>query len=199
MYASVLFLGVQNAASVQPVVAIERSVFYREKAAGMYSALPYAFAQVTNYIHSISLLNWSYSMHDPMLKVSNNENLWFQALVEIPYIFLQSAAYGILVYAMIGFEWTAAKFFWYFFYMFFTLLYFTFYGMMSVAITPNHHVAAIVAAAFYGIWNLFCGFIVPKPVRSSTLILPTLTRNILLDLQYIMVKILHYMTIITDV
>lgn len=130
MYASVLFLGVQNAASVQPVVAIERSVFYREKAAGMYSALPYAFAQ---------------------------------ALVEIPYIFLQSAAYGILVYAMIGFEWTAAKFFWYFFYMFFTLLYFTFYGMMSVAITPNHHVAAIVAAAFYGIWNLFCGFIVPKP------------------------------------
>lgn len=47
MYAAVLFLGVQNASSVQPVVAIERTVFYRERAAGMYSALPYAFAQVS--------------------------------------------------------------------------------------------------------------------------------------------------------
>ena len=47
MYTAVLFLGVQNASSVQPVVAVERTVFYRERAAGMYSALPYAFAQVT--------------------------------------------------------------------------------------------------------------------------------------------------------
>ena len=47
MYAAVLFLGVQNSTSVQPVVAVERTVFYRERAAGMYSALPYAFAQVT--------------------------------------------------------------------------------------------------------------------------------------------------------
>lgn len=46
MYAAVLFIGAQNATSVQPVVAIERTVFYREKAAGMYSALPYAFGQV---------------------------------------------------------------------------------------------------------------------------------------------------------
>lgn len=46
MYAAVLFIGVQNATSVQPVVAVERTVFYRERAAGMYSALPYAFAQV---------------------------------------------------------------------------------------------------------------------------------------------------------
>ena len=47
MYAAVFFIGVQNASSVQPVVAVERTVFYRERAAGMYSALPYAFAQVT--------------------------------------------------------------------------------------------------------------------------------------------------------
>lgn len=46
MYAAVLFIGVQNATSVQPVVAIERRVFYRERAAGMYSALPFAFGQV---------------------------------------------------------------------------------------------------------------------------------------------------------
>lgn len=47
MYAAVLFLGVQNSSAVQPVVAVERTVFYRERAAGMYSALPYAFGQVT--------------------------------------------------------------------------------------------------------------------------------------------------------
>jgi len=46
MYASVLFLGAMNATSVQPVVAVERTIFYRERAAGMYSALPYAFGQV---------------------------------------------------------------------------------------------------------------------------------------------------------
>ncbi|KAF5935859.1 hypothetical protein HYC85_026988 [Camellia sinensis] len=46
MYTAVLFLGIQNASSVQPVVAVERTVFYRERAAGMYSAMPYAFAQV---------------------------------------------------------------------------------------------------------------------------------------------------------
>ena len=90
----------------------------------------------------------------------------FQALVEIPYVFSQAVVYGVIVYAMIGFEWTAAKFFWYLFFMFFTLLYFTFYGMMAVAATPNQHIAAIVAAAFYGLWNLFSGFIVPRTVSS---------------------------------
>ncbi|KAJ7962916.1 Pleiotropic drug resistance ABC transporter [Quillaja saponaria] len=130
MYAAVLFLGVQNSSSVQPVVAIERTVFYRERAAGMYSALPYAFGQV---------------------------------VIEIPYIFTQCVVYGIIVYAMIGFEWNAAKFFWYLFFMYFTLLYFTLYGMMTVAVTPNHHIAAIVSSAFYGIWNIFSGFIVPRP------------------------------------
>ena len=89
-----------------------------------------------------------------------------QALVEIPYIFSQAVVYGLIVYAMIGFEWTAAKFFWYLFFMFFTLMYFTFYGMMAVAATPNQNIASIVAAAFYGLWNLFSGFIVPRNVSA---------------------------------
>ncbi|KAL0837486.1 hypothetical protein Bca101_089376 [Brassica carinata] len=46
MYAAVLFVGVNNSTSVQPLVAVERTVFYREGAAKMYSALPYALAQV---------------------------------------------------------------------------------------------------------------------------------------------------------
>ncbi|XP_048326082.2 pleiotropic drug resistance protein 1-like [Ziziphus jujuba] len=129
MYAAVFFLGIQNASSVQPVVAIERTVFYREKAAGMYSDFPYAFAQV---------------------------------LIELPYIFAQAVVYGVIVYAMMGFNWTVAKFFWYLFFLYFTLLYFTFYGMMTVAVTPNYHIASIVSSAFYGLWNLFSGFVVPR-------------------------------------
>ncbi|KAF3791865.1 ABC transporter G family member 37 [Nymphaea thermarum] len=109
---------------------IERTVFYREKAAGMYSALPYAFGQV---------------------------------VIELPYVLIQALVYGVIVYAMIGFEWTAAKFFWYIFFMYFTFLYFTFYGMMAVAVTPNHHIASIVSSAFYAIWNVFSGFVIPRP------------------------------------
>ncbi|KAL7597678.1 hypothetical protein Lser_V15G25189 [Lactuca serriola] len=130
MYTSVLFIGYLNMSSVQPVVDIERTVFYRERAAGMYSALPYAFAQV---------------------------------LVEIPYVFSQSVVYGLIVYAMIGYDWTAAKFFWFFFFMFCCLLYMTFFGMMTVAVTPNAETAAIIGAAFISLWNLFSGFIIPRP------------------------------------
>lgn len=46
LYSACLFLGVNNASSVQPIVSIERTVFYREKAAGMYSPIAYAAAQV---------------------------------------------------------------------------------------------------------------------------------------------------------
>lgn len=44
-----MFLGASNANAVQPIVGIERTVFYRERAAGMYSAIPYAFAQVRRH------------------------------------------------------------------------------------------------------------------------------------------------------
>lgn len=128
MYASVIFIGVKNGSAIQPVVAIERTVFYRERAAGMYSALPYAFAQMA---------------------------------IELPYILIQSLMYGVLVYAMMGFEWTVAKFLWFIFFMYFTLLYHTFYGMMTMALSANHHVAAISSSAFYALWNLFSGFVVP--------------------------------------
>lgn len=90
-----------------------------------------------------------------------------QVAIEFPYIFVQAAVYGVITYSMIGFEWTAVKFFWYLFFMYFTLIYFTFYGMMAVAMTPNHNIAAIVASAFYAGWNLFSGFIIPRPVSSS--------------------------------
>lgn len=56
LYSSVMFLGVNNSSSVQPVVAIERTVFYRERAAGMYAAWPYAVAQVDIFWTGLNLL-----------------------------------------------------------------------------------------------------------------------------------------------
>ncbi|CAN6442072.1 unnamed protein product [Victoria cruziana] len=138
IYAAVLFIGISNGTAVLPVISIERTIFYREKAAGMYSALPYALAQV---------------------------------LIEIPYVLVQALIYCIIVYAMIGYELTAVKFFWFLFFMYTAFLYFTYYGMMAVALTPNYHVAYIVSAAFYAIWNLFSGFIIPQPVCTLALIL----------------------------
>ncbi|KAK4854402.1 hypothetical protein QYF36_023362 [Acer negundo] len=127
MYLAVLFIGITNAGAVQPVVSIERFVSYRERAAGMYSALPFAFAQV---------------------------------VIEFPYVFAQTVIYCSIFYSMASFEWTALKFIWYIFFMYLTMLYFTFYGMMTTAITPNHNVAAIIAAPFYMLWNLFSGFMI---------------------------------------
>lgn len=89
-----------------------------------------------------------------------------QVLIELPYGFIQTILYGVIVYAMLGFEWTVAKFFWYIFFIYFTLLYFTFYGMMTVAVTPNHNIAAVFSTFFYGLWNLFSGFIIPITVSS---------------------------------
>uniref|UniRef100_A0A0D3ENE7 ABC transporter domain-containing protein n=1 Tax=Oryza barthii TaxID=65489 RepID=A0A0D3ENE7_9ORYZ len=139
MYAAVLYIGIQNSGCVQPVVVVERTVFYRERAAGMYSGFPYAFGQVA---------------------------------IELPYILVQTLVYGVLVYSMIGFEWTVAKFIWYLFFMYFTLLYFTFFGMMAVGLTPNESIAAIISPAIYNAWNLFSGYLIPRPFCNHEVQLP---------------------------
>lgn len=58
----------------------------------------------------------------------------------------------------------AAKFFWYLLFMFLTFSYFTFYGMMAVGLTSSQQLAAVISSAFYSIWNLFSGFLIPRPV-----------------------------------
>lgn len=46
LYSACIFLGVNNASSIQPVISIERTVYYRERATRMYASFPYAAAQV---------------------------------------------------------------------------------------------------------------------------------------------------------
>ncbi|KAI6671977.1 hypothetical protein NL676_006862 [Syzygium grande] len=133
MYSTTIFIEVQNASPVQPVISVERIAFYREQAAGMYSALPYALAPV---------------------------------LIEVPYILAQVIMYSLIVYPMIGFEWTAEKFFWYMFFMFFVILSYSYFGMIAVGLTLNLHIAGIISFATFPQWNLFSGFLVPRTVSS---------------------------------
>lgn len=72
LYSACLFLGVNNSSSVQPVVSIERTVFYRERAAGMYSALPYAAAQVNDLIMKTK----KHSNKSYLFSVSNSDNIF---------------------------------------------------------------------------------------------------------------------------
>ncbi|GAB4856416.1 ABC transporter G member 39 [Ancistrocladus abbreviatus] len=130
LYSAVFFIGATNGQSVQAVVSIERTVFYRERAAGMYSALPYAFGQVA---------------------------------IEIVYAAIQCLLYVLLLYSMIGFEWTISKFFYFYYFTLASFIHFTLYGMMVVALTPGHQFAAIVSTFFISLWNLFTGFIIPRP------------------------------------
>ncbi|KAK7289806.1 hypothetical protein RIF29_03766 [Crotalaria pallida] len=129
LFCACLFLGVNNASSVQPIVSIERTVFYREKAAGMYSPMAYATAQ---------------------------------GLVEFPYIISQTLIFGVITYIMLNFERDIGKFLYYMMFLFLTFSYFTFYGMMAVGVTPNQQFAAVISSAFYSLWNLASGFMIPK-------------------------------------
>ncbi|XP_056169183.1 pleiotropic drug resistance protein 2-like [Syzygium oleosum] len=130
-YAAVLFLGATNASAVQSVVAIERTVFYRERAAGMYSELPYAFAQVA---------------------------------IETIYVAVQTVVYSLMLYSMIGFEWKLGKVLYFYYFIFMCYTYFSMYGMMVVALTPGHQIAAITMSFFLNFWNLFSGFLIPRPL-----------------------------------
>ena len=58
----------------------------------------------------------------------------------------------------------AGSFFWFLFFMFTALQYCTMYGFLAVALTPDLMTAAVLSSAFYGIWNLTAGFIMPQPV-----------------------------------
>ena len=47
LYATTLFFSIINATVIQPVISAERAVSYRERAAGMYSILPWTLALVS--------------------------------------------------------------------------------------------------------------------------------------------------------
>ena len=63
-----------------------------------------------------------------------------------------------------------------------TLLYFTYYGVMCVALTPNLLMAAVASNSLYLTMNLFSGFVIPAPVSPLPLPLPFYGIAVLLQL-----------------
>nr|CAD1842985.1 unnamed protein product [Ananas comosus var. bracteatus] len=98
----------------------------------------------------------------PVVSIERFVSYRERVCVEFPYVLVQTLFYGTIFYSLGSFEWTMTKFLWYIFFMYFTLLYFTFFGMMTIAITPNQSVAPIIAAPFYTLWNLFSGFLITR-------------------------------------
>lgn len=85
-------------------------------------------------------------------------------MIEFPYLFVQSLVYTCITYPMIGYHWSAYKVFYYFYTFLCTLMYYNYLGMLLVAMTPSFPVAAVLQSAFYATFNLFGGFLIPKPV-----------------------------------
>jgi len=77
-----------------------------------------------------------------------------------------SEIYSDAIHVCERFLFNAGKFFLFLVFMFLTFTYFTFYGMMAVGLTPSQHLAAVISSAFYSLWNLLSGFLVPQPVSS---------------------------------
>ncbi|KAL8199987.1 hypothetical protein R6Q57_011326 [Mikania cordata] len=101
MYAAVLFLGGTNTSAVQSVVAIERTVFYREKAAGMYSALPYAFAQALVELIYIGIQTFVYSLllyYMIGFEWQLGKFLWFYYFVFMCFVYF--TLYGMMLVAL---------------------------------------------------------------------------------------------------
>ncbi|RDX62154.1 ABC transporter G family member 34, partial [Mucuna pruriens] len=85
-----------------------------------------------------------------------------QVLIETIYSAIQTAIYCLIIYSMIGFEWTAAKFLSFYYFMLMCLIFYTLYGMMIVAVTPSYQIAATCNSFFLSIWNTFSGFVIPR-------------------------------------
>ncbi|KAJ6851228.1 ABC transporter G family member 45-like isoform X4 [Iris pallida] len=101
MYGSALFLGFLNATLVQPVVETERTVFYRERSAGMYSSVPYAIAQVTIEIPYIVVQVIAFSVIVyPMIgfQVEVAKFLWF--ILFMLFSFIYFTVFGMMTVAL---------------------------------------------------------------------------------------------------
>ncbi|CAI0395164.1 unnamed protein product [Linum tenue] len=86
-----------------------------------------------------------------------------QVAVEIPYLFAQALVFTAITYPMIGYYSSATKAFWFFYAIFTSLMYFNYLGMLLVSLTPNFMFAAIFQSVFYANYNLFAGFLIPRP------------------------------------
>uniref|UniRef100_A0ACD5ZKA2 Uncharacterized protein n=1 Tax=Avena sativa TaxID=4498 RepID=A0ACD5ZKA2_AVESA len=90
VYGAALFLGFNNCCILQPVVAMERVVVYREKAAGTYSTLAYAMAQVAIELPYMFVLVFMFAaIVYPMIgfQMTADKFIWFLLYMVLSYMY----------------------------------------------------------------------------------------------------------------
>ncbi|XP_011656194.1 ABC transporter G family member 34 [Cucumis sativus] len=123
--------------------------------------------EVVEYLASmIDLLRATGNMFRVMASDVGNVfySVFRMVAIETIYISVQALIYCLLLYSMIGFEWKLGKFLLFYYLFLMCFIYFTFFGMMVVAMTPNHHIASVFVLFFISLWNLFAGFLIPRPL-----------------------------------
>ncbi|XP_020575297.1 ABC transporter G family member 42-like [Phalaenopsis equestris] len=97
MFLAVEFIGFANCSTVQPLINTERSVFYRENSAGMYSALPYALSQVVVEIPYVLFQAFYYTLvvyYMMSFQLTAMKFLWFFSISFISFLYF--TYYGML-------------------------------------------------------------------------------------------------------
>lgn len=99
-------------------------------------------------------------------------------IIESTYIAIQTSIYIFFLYPMMGLGWTVAKFLWFYYYLLMSFIAFTLSGMATMALTPAPQISAVLIYFFICLWNLFSGFIIPRPVYHS--LLPSFFKSIII-------------------
>ncbi|KAH9662738.1 ABC transporter G family member 40 [Citrus sinensis] len=130
----------------------------------MYTAVLFLLVQNAGSLQLVAAVEWTIFYRESALGTYSAMPYALRKFLIKKFHLLYSRLRLRSFYAMIGFEWTAAMFFWYLLLMLFIFFYFTFYGMMAEALSAKPQIAIIVSSSFYTIWNLFPGFVIPRPM-----------------------------------
>jgi ABC-type multidrug transport system permease subunit len=101
------------------------------------------------------------SMYDPFAYG------YAMAMVEMPYLFVQSLCFVPIMYWMVLFVPTPEAFFHYFIMFFETVCFYTIFGQFLVYITPNAGIAQVLGGFCNYLFNIFNGFVITYPAMPS--------------------------------
>jgi len=84
-------------------------------------------------------------------------------VAELPYLLLTSFLFVVIMYYMVGFRDTryALFFYWATFFLYIAMM--TYLGQLLGVLLPSLQIAQGLGSVIATIWNLFCGFLIPKP------------------------------------
>lgn len=131
MYAATLNVPMTNMLVVMPLVHGERAVFYRERSSGMYAGWMFAAAQVSRRwqqrqqrqvvvgqgcarqaedYHANAGMPAAEIHAEPRAPVTATAR---QGIAELPFLFVESILYVVVVYCMVHFEFNSIKALWF--------------------------------------------------------------------------------------